>query len=74
VDERGRVVPNSVLEAIKMGIWDYEPEDVKSGDYSPTTAMPGTSKKLHVLAERVRLGLPLWHDRDRRSYDDLDDD
>jgi hypothetical protein len=32
--------------------------------------MPGTSAKLDVLAERLRLGLPLWHPRDRVSYDD----
>lgn len=65
-------MPNSVLEAIKMGMWDFEPEEVDGGDYSPTSAMPGTGEKLEVLAERVRCGLPLWHNRDRRSFDDLD--
>jgi hypothetical protein len=35
--------------------------------------MPGTTEKLDVLAERLRLGLPLWHPRDRMSYDDDDE-
>jgi hypothetical protein len=63
-------VPNSVLEAIREGIWDFEPEPVKPDDYSSTEAMPGTSQKLCVLAERVRLGLPLWHPLDRHEWDD----
>ena len=63
-------MPNSVLEAIKLGIWDYEPEDVGGCEYTPTAAMPGTVEKLEVLADRVRMGLPLWHNRDRRSFDD----
>ncbi len=65
-------MPNSVLEAIKMGMWDFEPEEVDGGEYSPTSAMPGTGEKLEVLAERVRRGLPLWHNRDRRSFDDAE--
>jgi hypothetical protein len=64
------VVPSSVLEAIKMGIWDFEPDEVGAGRYKPTKAMPGTVEKLEVLATRVESGLPLWHTRDRRSYDD----
>jgi hypothetical protein len=63
-------VPNSVLEAIKMGIWDFEPEFVETGEYTPTSAMPGSNSKVEVLAERVQKGLPLWHGHDRRSYDD----
>jgi hypothetical protein len=63
-------VPNSVLEAIKMGIWDFEPEFMETGEYTPTSAMPGSNSKVEVLAERVQKGLPLWHGHDRRSYDD----
>jgi hypothetical protein len=64
---RGRetVVPKSVLEAIKMGIWDYEPRAVESGQYDPADAMPGTEEKLTILAERAQRGLPLWHSSDR---------
>jgi hypothetical protein len=66
-------VPNSVLEAIKLGLWDYEPESVDQGNYDSTSAMPGTNEKLRILADRVRRGLPLWHPDDRRSYDDADE-
>ncbi len=58
-------MPNTVLEAIKMGLWDFEPTEVDSEDYEACTSMPGTSAKLLTLAERVRLGLPLWHPSDR---------
>lgn len=63
-------MPDSVLDAIKMGIWDFEPEDVDEKSFDSTTAMPGTREKLKVLAQRVQSGLPLWHSRDRRDYDE----
>jgi hypothetical protein len=58
-------VPRSVLEAIKMGLWDFEPPEVGSGQYDATDAMPGTKAKLDAMAERVENGLPLWHPSDR---------
>ena len=67
-------MPQSVLEAIKMGIWDFEPEEYDDSEYQPTQAMPGTSEKLNVLSERVRRGLPLWHPADRITYDEMNDD
>ena len=63
-------MPDSVLDAIKMGIWDFEPKDTDSEEYEETRAMPGTTAKLDILANRVRQGLPLWHPSDRVSYDD----
>lgn len=60
----------SVLEAIREGIWDYEPKNVEADQYSATRAMPGTRAKLDVLAMRAEQGLPLWHDEDRLEYDD----
>ena len=64
-------VAKSVLEAIKQGIWDYEPEQAEGGrGFAATRAMPGTDEKLEVLAARIRAGLPLWHQQDRRDYDD----
>jgi hypothetical protein len=65
-------VPRSVLDAIKLGIWDFEPEEHTSNEYDSTHAMPGTYEKLNVLSERVSQGLPLWHPDDRRTYDDVD--
>ena len=66
-------MPNSVLDAIKLGIWDFEPETVKSNDYDSTSAMPGTKQKLDILADRIRAGMPLWHPSDRSEYDDPTD-
>lgn len=63
-------MPNSVLEAIKKGIWDFEPKDLDLQKYHSTRALPGTDGKLDVLADRVEQGLPLWHPKDRRTYDD----
>jgi hypothetical protein len=58
-------VPKSVLEAIKMGIWDFEPADVEYARFEASNAMPGTREKLTALAERAQRGLPLWHVADR---------
>ena len=58
-------MPKSVLEAIKMGFWDFEPPDVESSEFDCTDAMPGTKEKLQTLAARVHSGLPLWHPEDR---------
>lgn len=63
---------NSVLEAIREGIWDFEPEEQEQERYRSTPAMPGTDSKLEILAERLEKGLPLWHPEDRQTYDDSD--
>jgi hypothetical protein len=64
-------VPHSVIEAIKLGIWDYEPEIKKTPQIFPaTTALPGTDEKLDVLARRIEEGMPLWHPSDRLNYED----
>ena len=61
---------NSVLDAIKLGLWDFEPQDVEVEEFRATGAMPGTTDKLTVLADRVRQGLPLWHPMDRQDSDE----
>ena len=62
-------MPKSVLEAIKLGIWDFEPREVQYDDFEAADAMPGTNEKLTVLAERARRGLPLWHVSDRNDME-----
>ena len=62
--------PRSVLEAIKMGLWDFEPPEVASSQFDSTEAMPGTKAKLEVLAQRAESGLPLWHPDDRDEVPD----
>lgn len=58
-------MPKSVLEAIKLGFWDYEPPEVEFSQYDAVDAMPGTREKLHVMTQRLANGLPLWHKEDR---------
>jgi hypothetical protein len=60
----------NVLDAIRDGDWFFEPERVEPQEYPATSAIPGTKEKLAVLAERVRSGLPLWHESDRPDYED----
>jgi len=62
-------VPKSVLEAIKMGLWDFEPPEVDHSRFEAADAMPGTREKLEILARRVEMGLPLWHIHDRTEID-----
>jgi len=72
IEEKGSAtVPQSVLEAIQLGIWDYEPDESESAAYEATDALPGSDEKLEVMARRIREGLPLWHPEDRRTYDGL---
>ena len=63
-------MPRSVLEAIKLGLWEFEPPEVTEDEFDATGAMPGTKDKLEVLADRVHDGLPLWHPEDREDLDD----
>jgi hypothetical protein len=58
-------VVKSVLEAVQMGQWDFEPTATPESQFQSTDAMPGTEEKVRVLALRLRAGLPLWHSADR---------
>ncbi len=58
----------SVIDAIKDGLWDYEPEESAKEKLPATNALPGSKEKLSVLAERLRAGTPLWHPSDRICY------
>ncbi len=67
------IVPESVLDAIRQGQWDFEPVEVNEEAYNCTAALPGSEEKISELASRAEDGLPLWHPRDRRCFDDTDD-
>jgi hypothetical protein len=62
----------NVLDAIRDGDWFFEPDSVEPDEFQATRAIPGTKEKLDVLAERVRSGLPLWHQSDRADYEESD--
>ncbi len=66
-------MPDSVLDAIKLGQWNFEPKNVRDTEYSATRALPGSQAKLDVMAERLKRGLPLWHPSDAISFDDLEE-
>lgn len=63
---------HNVFEAIlKYGHdEDFAPSAVSSG-FKPTDAPAGSSAKITELRRRVELGLPLWHENDRRDYSGL---
>lgn len=63
-------MPESVLDAIRQGLWDFEPESKERQSHTATKALPGSKKKLDILANRIEQGLPLWHPEDRLTYDD----
>lgn len=69
-------MPRSVLDAIKLGIWNFDltEEEQRNQDVPPTAAMPGSREKVDILATRLRQGLPLWHPSDRLSYDEATDE
>lgn len=62
--------PETVLEAIRLKFWDYEPRDLEAEQFEACRSMPGTADKLTMLAERVRRGLPLWHPCDCQDSED----
>ena len=64
-----RRMPNSVLDAIKAGIWDYEPEKVDTEGFEPTSATAGSDEKIEVFRERLAQGLPLYHPEDNVPED-----
>ena len=47
-------MPKSVLEAIKLGVWDFEPAEVEFSQFAASDAMPGTAEKLRAIEERAR--------------------
>ena len=65
-------MPQSVLEAIREGQWDFEPDfsEPETNRFCSTPALPGTQEKVDALAQRAQLGLPLWHPEDRRTFDE----
>lgn len=69
-------MPESVLDAIRRGLWDYEPEadEKRTPQQNATDALPGSKQKLNILANRIEQGLPLWHPQDRLSYEDKDEE
>ncbi|MGL4513398.1 MAG: hypothetical protein ACRCT8_09935 [Lacipirellulaceae bacterium] len=61
----------NVFEAILKYGHDEDFVPRKDNEFVPTHAPAGSAEKLELLAERVRLGYPLWHEEDRVDYSGL---
>jgi hypothetical protein len=61
----------NVFEAILKYGHDEDFVPTSGDDFQPTQAPAGSREKIHVLADRVRQGMPLWHDDDRSDYSGL---
>jgi len=61
----------TVFDAILECGHDEDFTPAVSEEFQPTEAPAGSREKLHVLADRVRRGLPLWHPMDRNDYSGL---
>ena len=50
-------MPRSVLDAIKLGMWDFEPDSATKSEFDRTAALPGIGEELapaHVNGARDR--------------------
>ena len=61
----------NVFEAISTFGHDEDFAPLETDDFSATEAPAGSTEKLDILAERIRQGLPLWHQEDRPDYSGL---
>ena len=63
---------SNVFEAIlKYGHdEDFAPR-AESEQFIPTDAPAGSQAKIDEFRRRVEMGLPLWHEADRRDYSGL---
>ena len=61
----------NVFEAILKYGHDEDFSPKRDGDFQATQEPAGSREKLDVLAERVHLGYPLWHENDRADYSGL---
>lgn len=61
----------NVFEAITQFGHDEDFAPVVDDNFVPTSAPAGSAEKLDMLAQRILLGLPLWHPDDRSDYSGL---
>ncbi len=59
----------NVFEAILKYGHDEDFMPLESDEFQPTDAPAGSPEKIDILRNRVELGLPLWHERDRVKPD-----
>ena len=50
---------NSILEAVKMGLWEFLPHTVDFSELEAPDSIPGSREKLDVLAEHLLRDVPV---------------
>ncbi len=66
--EAAPLVKRYRTQRLALEEWDNTADQKPPDHFKPTDAVPGSAEKLEVLARRVELGLPLWHEKDRKDY------
>jgi hypothetical protein len=61
----------NVFEAILKYGHDEDFAPKTDSGFKATQAPAGSREKLDVLADRIRMGYPLWHEEDRSDYTGL---
>ncbi len=61
----------NVFEAILECGHDEDFAPVVSEEFGASDAPAGSVAKLDVLAHRIKMGVPLWHEDDRSDYSGL---
>lgn len=61
----------NVFEAILKYGHDEDFSPREDEQFRATQAPAGSREKLDVMAERIRMGQPLWHEDDRGDYSGL---
>ena len=61
----------NVFESILEFGHDEDFAPLETDDFQPTEAPAGSPDKIAVLAQRIELGVPLWHPEDRGDYSGL---
>ena len=70
ISEWARITPHLELVPLPLGEVLYESgNELQHVHFPATDAIPGSTEKLDILAQRIQLGLPLWHPKDRLNYD-----
>jgi hypothetical protein len=62
---------NNVFEAILKYGHDEDFVPAASDQFKATNAPAGSAEKIEILRQRVEMGVPLWHESDRRDYTGL---
>lgn len=61
----------NVFETILQYGHDEGFAPVENDDFTATDAPAGSRAKIDAMAQRIQMGLPLWHPEDRHDYSGL---